>query len=183
MGEYYLPEKWRLQAGYFRTDIDYGSEKAGSTYYGNGNRTMEGFQTGVKKYFLDPGFIIQPYLSGDVQLNWSRHTEHWDLTYEGVHKRQQTINPRISFVPGAGAELYLFSSIAFTIQYNFNIGLNSSTTLETSGGQSYVMKDNGMFHNLELGLKISFPFTVTERDGQTIAVLFSTIWDALLDRY
>lgn len=49
-GEYYLPKKWSAEAGYFRTEINYG---------GN-SRTMEGIQLGVRRYFLNEFFLLNP---------------------------------------------------------------------------------------------------------------------------
>ncbi|OAV71837.1 hypothetical protein Barb4_00356 [Bacteroidales bacterium Barb4] len=163
-GEYYLSEKWHLQGGYFRTDIS----------YGNAERTMEGWQSGVKRYFLDPHFVFQPYVSGAVQLNWSRHTEN---IYLPMH--QGTINPRLSLVPGIGAEFYMFSSVAFMIEYDFNMGLHSSTALDVQRADR--IADKGMFHHLQLGVKVAFPLRFTEEDGQMVRGFLSAVWSAMWD--
>lgn len=173
-GEYYLPKKWNLQVGYFRTEID----------YGDGDRTMEGLQLGAKKYFINRDFVIQPYLSGGVQINWSDHIERTDFVYEDYARKQWTRNPRMTFSPGVGTELYLLSSLAFVIEYNFNMGLNSKTELEVSPqkGKPYVLKDRGMYHYLGLGVKVTFPFRITDGDKTTLLGFLSELLFGSLER-
>lgn len=169
LGEYYLPKKWSVEGGYFRTEVS----------YGDADRTMEGLQLGAKKYLVHPDFFIQPYLTAAMQVNWSSPLkdkgERW---YEYTDFRGTTRydiiwnakNPRISFAPGIGTEFYLLSPIAFVARYSFNMGLGSKTTVDvTSGsGKGYQMKDKGMYHQLELGLKITFPFRFTDQDGDAL---------------
>ncbi|MDR3261626.1 MAG: hypothetical protein LBT78_07290 [Tannerella sp.] len=187
MGEYYLPDKWSLQAGYFNTEIS----------YGNGGRLMEGLRLGIRRYFLNPDFIIQPYLSASGEINWGQHTEH--RTYSGASTAydyrgiktdsytgvQNTLNPRLSFVPGAGVEVYLFSSIAVFAEYNIGMGLVSHTTVETSwdDGRSYAIRDKGMYHSLSLGIKATFPFSFTFQDGETLWYFVTEALYNMLDAY
>ncbi|MDR0429041.1 MAG: hypothetical protein LBH58_00995 [Tannerellaceae bacterium] len=174
IGEYYLPEKWNIQAGYFRTDLS----------YGDAGRTMEGLQLGLKKYFVNPDIIVQPYLSGAGQVNWSRHIEYTNFEYMDYSRWQQTKNPRISFVPGIGFELFLFSSVAFVAEYNFNIALNSQTAIELKpeGGSPYTLKDKGMYHNLQLGVKFTFPFIFTRDDVLSVFTLIMDLFSDSLER-
>ena len=165
MGEYYLPKKITAEAGYFRAEISYGGH----------TRTMEGLQLGGKKRFVDPDFFIQPYAMAATQFNWGRHYEKFNFD-DGSY--QFTRNPRLSFVSGIGAELYLLSSIAFVIGYNFNIGIDSKTIIDMKpmyNESAYLLKDKGMYHNLELGVKITFPFTLTEEDGSTFLELLNNL--------
>lgn len=151
-GEYYLSQKWSVEAGYFRTEIGYS------------RRTMEGLQAGVKKYFVRPDFFIQPYIAGAAQFNWGRHIEGANYDHDAYYVK----NPRISFVPGIGTEIYLLSPIALVARYNFNIGINSSTTVDVKpeSGEAYILKDKGLFHQLELGVKITFPFRFSDEEGE-----------------
>jgi hypothetical protein len=176
-GEYYLRDKWSLSVGYFRTDMS----------YGNGHRSMEGARAGARRYFLHPDFPVQPYLSAATELNWGEHTQRrtfggsseW-YSYTGT---QDVVNPRFSFIPSVGVEIYLLSSVAFTVEYGFNVGFASHTEVSvTSNGQPpQVMRDRGMFHSLSMGAKMTFPFTLTEDDGRS---LLSLLWGLLFnDRY
>ncbi|MDR1601376.1 MAG: hypothetical protein LBS42_02995 [Tannerella sp.] len=182
-GEYYLRDKWSLQAGYFRKEVSYGSA----------SRQMEGLQAGTRCYFLHPDFIIQPYLSATAELNWSRHVERsafggsgWDgeqsYSYTGT---QHSVNPRLSLAPGAGVELYLFSSIAFTVEYSLHAGLDSRTeiTLLYDGFPPQVMRDKGMFHSLSMGAKVTFPFSFTSDDGASLLYMIMELLLTPLDRY
>ena len=163
MGEYYLPEKWTAEAGYFRAEIAYGGH----------SRTMEGIQLGGKKYFVDPDFFLQPYAAFATQFNWGRHYEDFHNP-DGYYNSYLMKNPRLSIVPGVGAEIYMFTPIAFVVRYNFNIGIGSKTIIDTnhtSYESAYLLKDRGMYHNLELGVKITFPMTFTDDDGYTLLTI------------
>ncbi|MDR1097623.1 MAG: hypothetical protein LBL57_05785 [Tannerella sp.] len=174
MGEYYLRDKWSLSAGYFRTDMR----------YGGGDRSMEGARTGARRYFLHPDFPVQPYLSAATELNWGERTQRNTFggssgsgrdSYEGT---QEAVNPRLSFVPSAGVDLYLLSFFALTVEYGFNMGIASRTEMSvTHSGQSpQVMRDRGMFHSLSMGAKVTFPITLTDDDRHG---LLSLLWGLL----
>lgn len=172
-GEYYLPKRWNAKAGYFRMNMD----------YGDADRTMEGLHLGAKKYFVNPEIFIQPYVGAGVQLNWGEHKENELYESESFRRLQQTRNPRFSFVPAVGAELYIFSSVAFVIDYNFVMGINSQTNLDiTCDGYSYKMADKGMYHYLGLGVKITFPFRFTSEDGKGLGEFFLNVLTEALDR-
>jgi len=160
LGEYYLPKKWLAEAGYFRAEIN----------YGDNSRTMEGIQLGVKKYLVKSDFFIQPYLVAATQFNWGRHIEKSSYMHDDYLNSQYTKNPVISFVPGVGTEIYLFSPIAIIARYNFNIGFNSKTIIDVrpESDSPYTLKDRGMYHNLELGVKITFPFRFTDNEQQAL---------------
>ena len=166
MGEYYLPKKWSAEVGYFQANVDYRGH----------SRKMEGLQLGGKKRFVNSDFFIQPYVMAAAQFNWSDHYEKFEFA-DGSY--QYTRNPRLSFVSGVGAEFYLLSSIAFVVGYNFNIGLDSKTVIDEKPinyEKPYILKDRGMYHNLELGVKITFPFKLTEEDGYALLDLFLYSW-------
>jgi hypothetical protein len=161
MGEYYLPGKWSVEAGYFRTDVSYGWA---------GSRTMEGMQLGTKRYLVHPDFFIQPYVAASAQFNWSRHIEESHYVYDDYYRSQYSKNPYISFAPGVGVEIYLLSPIAFVARYNFNIGLDSKTVMDAKpeSADAYLLRDRGMYHHLELGVKITFPFRLTGDEEETL---------------
>lgn len=170
MGEYFLPKKWSAEAGYFRTEVSYG---------GN-SRTMEGLQLGMRRYFLPAGFFLQPYVVATTQLNWGRHIEKSYVLRENYLNSQYTRNPRISFAPGVGLEFFLFSSIGFIVRYSYNMGFNSKTIIDvrSESGASYSLKDRGLYHQLELGVKVTFPFRITKDEQQA---LVNGLLNSLLD--
>lgn len=169
MGEYYLPKKWSVEGGYFRTEVSYG---------GN-SRTMEGVQLGLRRYFLYEDFPIQPYAAVATQFNWGRHIEGLYVLSGDYPNSQYSRNPVASFSPVVGAEFYLFSPVAFLIRYSFNMGINSKTLIDVlpENGLPYSLKDKGMYHNLELGIKITFPFRFSDDEQK---VLIDTLIESLL---
>lgn len=160
IGEYYLPKKWSAEGGYFRTEVSYG---------GN-SRTMEGIQLGIKRYFLNEDFIFKPYVAAATQFNWGRHIEKSNVVNNNYLNSQYTRNPVVSFSPVVGAEFYLFSPVAFVIRYSFNMGVNSKTVIDVlpENGSAYSLKDKGMYHNLELGIKITFPFRFSDNEQKAL---------------
>lgn len=172
-GEYYLPKRWNAKAGYYRMNLD----------YGDASRTMEGLVLGAKKYFVNPRLFVQPYLGAGFQLNWGKHKEYGLFESESFRRLQRTRNPHLSFVPEVGAEFYIFSSVAFVVEYNFVMGIDSRTNLTiTRNGYSYTMADKGMYHYLGLGMKITFPFRFTSEDGKGLGEIFLNVLSDALDR-
>jgi hypothetical protein len=175
-GELYLDNRWNVEAGYYRTEVGYGI----------GDRTMEGLTSRIKKYFVPENIFIQPYLGAGVELNWGDGSEHNNMGFsengsEPVYHWQETTNPRISFVPSVGCDLYLFSSLAFVIDYRFSMGVASHTNIYSDKMETMKeLGDNGFYHGLNLGVKVSFPFRFTSSDGQSLLFL---LFSALFDRY
>jgi hypothetical protein len=140
----------------------------------------------MNRKFLPPDFVVRPWISAAGELNWSGRTQHRAFgsserdgqRYTGT---QHTVNPRLSFVPGAGLEIYLLSSVAFTVEYGFHMGLASRTdvTVERDGRPPQVMRDSGMFHSLSMGAKVTFPFSFTSGDGANLLYLLTEL---LFDR-
>ncbi len=164
MGEYSFAEKWTAELGYFLTEVHYNRQV----------RTMEGLQGGVKRYFLNERVFFQPYLAARGQVNWRRRFEQvgerMNASYTAEHRYR---NPLLSFAPGVGADIYLFSSVAFTIRYDFMMGIDSRTTIEgrTQDSPSFYYHDKGMYHQLGLGVKVTFPFRFSEQDGESLLYL------------
>lgn len=169
MGEYCFSDKWSAEFGYFHTDMGY-------KYHG---RTLEGLQCGVKRYLLDEHLFFQPYVSARGQMNWSKRFEYYDANVGGDFVSYRSRNPLLSFAPGLGLELYLFSSLSFTVRYDFIMGIDSWTTLDGhyQNNIPFHHRDNGMYHNLELGTKITFPFRFTKRDEWLLLDLLFSILD------
>lgn len=159
-GEYYLPKKWSAEAGYFRTKIDYGGH----------SRTMEGIQLGMRRYFLNEFFFIKPYVAALTQFNWGQHIEKSYVLYNTYMNSQYTRNPVIIFSPVVGAEFYLLSPVAFVIRYSFNMGIHSKTIIDVlpENKLAYSLQDKGMYQNLELGIKITFPFRFSDNKQRAL---------------
>jgi len=156
-GEYYMPDQWNMLAGYYRTNVQ----------NGYGLRSMEGLRLGAKKYFLPAHIIFQPYVAGMAELNWSNHAERFIFDASESY----TVNPRLSLIPGAGFELYLFSSVALTAEYDFNIGISSHSSYHE--GSSFLVQDKGLFHSASVGMKWTFPSTFTWDDADNLVYILT----------
>ncbi|MDR1455036.1 MAG: hypothetical protein LBJ01_05235 [Tannerella sp.] len=179
-GEYYLRDNWSLEAGYFRTDVS----------CGDASRLMEGLRTGARRYFLPPDFIVRPCLSAAAELNWGEHVQRRTFGGSGPGGQpdytgtQHTVNPRLSLVPGVGAEIRLLSSVALTLDYGFHMGLASRTevTVAYDGLPPQIMRDRGLFHSLSLGARVTFPFSFTSGDATGLLYVLKELLFNCLDR-
>lgn len=78
--------------------------------------------------------------------------------------------PRLLFAPTVGFDLYIFSSVALTVDYSYNLGINSKNEVydgETNRSQ-LITKGNLNHHNLNFGIKITFPFHFNSDDADTL---------------
>lgn len=180
-GEYFLPKKWSIQAGYYRTILDYGLS----------DRTMEGISVGAKRYFAPNNWLVQPYVGAAWQFNWSgrreENTSGSESSGQSVVVRQNTVNSRVAFVPSVGIDVYVFSSVALVVRYDLGIGIDSRTRIEgtVNDGTGFRIKDNGLYHGLSLGIRLTFPMHFSERDLQSvggIGGLLLDLWEDSLDR-
>lgn len=180
-GEYFLPKKWSIQAGYVKTVLDYGQT----------DRTMEGISVGARRYFAPDTWIVQPHVGAAWQFNWGDRREErvsgWESGGQSVVVRQTAVNPRVAFVPSVGLDVYLFSSVALVVRYELGVGIDSHTRIEANGndGTSFRLRDKGLYHGLSLGVKLTFPMHFSERDLHSVGGLFEFLldmWDESLDR-
>lgn len=98
-----------------------------------------------------------------------------NASYTAGHRYR---NPLLSFAPGVGADIYLLSSVALTIRYDFMMGIDSRTTIEDriqDSPSSFYYHDKGMYHQLGLGVKVTFPFRFSEQDGESLLYLLLDI--------
>ena len=185
-GELYLPYKTSVLAGYYRESNQY--------FGGDVERNMSGILLGGRKYFLNSSLWIQPYAGINTYFNWNERREYgtmefWSTGMNGQtemrYKRESACtNPVFSIAPAAGLDLYIFSCVALTVQYDFRIGTGSSMYARTSGPgfASWTVTGKGMRHALMFGIKATFPFRFTGDDGQgLIGVLADILFDRLSD--
>ena len=94
------------------------------------------------------------------------------------HERHYAISyPRFSVAPVIGLDCYLFSSLALEFQYGFPLAINGKTSVSTTyNGQpeTYNMRSNMHRHNIQIGLKLTFPFRFTSDDGNTLYKFIAT---------
>lgn len=180
-GEYFLPKKWAVYAGYERTELNYGYS----------SRSLEGIGVGVKRYFVPDRWFVQPYLGAGWLFNWGdRHEDSTTGASSGnwsIDVRQKAVNPRAVFVPSVGVDFYLFSSVAFVIRYDLGLGLGSHTQIEAvdNKGVTYQLRDKGMYQRLNLGIKVTFPMRFSQQDGFSLGGIIGSLienWFYRLDQ-
>ena len=79
--------------------------------------------------------------------------------------------------PAIGLDCYIFSSLALEFQYGFPLAINGKTSVCTTyNGQpeTYNMRSNMHRHNIQIGLKLTFPFRFTSDDGNTLYKFIAT---------
>ncbi len=146
--------------------------------------TMHNIALGARYYPLSTACAIQPYTALMTYTNvGSAHEKSWmgftggnGVSYERVY----TIAcPRLSVAPAVGFDCYILSSLALEFQYAFPLAIDGKTRINSTYGTeqtAYPMHSNMHRHNFQIGLKATFPFHFTTKDGNNI---FDLIYMAL----
>ncbi|WP_293525715.1 hypothetical protein [Prevotella sp.] len=144
---------------------------------------MRNITVGTRCYPLSQQFVIQPYagLSAMCNVGDKNGRGHMEMISD-VHSYQRDYNvscPRASLAPFVGADIYLFSSLALELQYGFALALDGKTSISTiydNGNTVYATHSNMHRHNVQIGMKATFPFRFTSGDTNNI---FDLIYMAL----
>lgn len=174
MLEYYIPTtRFSLKGGYLSEEIRINPDISAS---------LSNLEVGGRYYLLPQRFIVQPY--GGLTTGWNlsprRESGTVSSYYYNVAKHAylkdydchyQIKEPLFTVAPVVGADIYILSCLAFTVEYNFRMGVGGKITGEVERRNSSeigIVGSKGMRHNLSIGLKINFPFTLTQQDGNSI---------------
>lgn len=172
MLEYYLPN------GHFSLVGGYNAEAL--EWYGSDiSAIMRNIALGARYYPLSPSCAIQPYAALMTYTNVGTQNEQSymscnisNMAESYSYERKYNISyPRFSVAPVVGFDCYIFSSLALVFQYGFPLAINGKTSVSTTfNGQPtiYDMRSNMHRHNIQIGLKATFPFRFTSDDGNTI---------------
>lgn len=174
--EYYLPKQhFSLVGGYNAETVQWFESQV--------NATMQNIVVGARYYPLSKRFALQPYAALMTYTNVAqRHEQHSMSAWNGGdgYERNSTISlPRVSVAPAVGLDCYIFSSLALEFQYGFPLAIDGKAHVATTCDGSpdvYRMRSNMHRHNIQIGLKATFPFRFTSADGDS---LFSLIEVAL----
>lgn len=82
--------------------------------------------------------------------------------------------PRVSVAPTVGVDCYIFSSLALEFQYGFPLAIDGKAHVATTcNGRPdvYRMRSDMHRHNIQIGLKATFPFRFTSADGNNLFTL------------
>ena len=172
MLEYYLPNNhFSVVGGYNAEALEwYGSDISA---------IMRNIAVGARYYPLSPSCAIQPYAALMTYTNVGTQNEQSymscnisNMAESYSYERKYNISyPRFSVAPVVGFDCYIFSSLALEFQYGFPLAINGKTSVSTTfNGQPtiYDMRSNMHRHNIQIGLKATFPFRFTSDDGNTI---------------
>lgn len=172
MLEYYLPNShFSVVGGYNAEALEwYGSDISA---------IMRNIALGARYYPLSPSCAIQPYAALMTYTNVGTQNEQSymscnisNMAESYSYERKYNISyPRFSVAPVVGFDCYIFSSLALEFQYGFPLAINGKTSVSTTfNGQPtiYDLRSNMHRHNIQIGLKATFPFRFTSDDGNTI---------------
>lgn len=174
--EYYLPQQhFSLVGGYNAETVQWFDSEV--------DATMQNIVLGARYYPLSKRFALQPYAALMTYTNVAqRHEQHSMSAWNGGggYGRDCTLRlPRVSIAPTVGVDCYIFSSLALEFQYGFPLAIDGKAHVTTTCNGSpdvYRMRSNMHRHNIQIGLKATFPFRFTSADGNN---LFSLIEMAL----
>lgn len=176
MVEYYLRNPhFSVVGGYNAETMEwYGSDV---------NVTMHNIALGARYYPLSTACVIQPYAALMTYTNVGKSNERSTMSSTGggysYERRYEISSPRVSVAPTVGFDCYIFSSLALEFQYGFPLAINGKTNVSTTyGGQqtAYRMRSDMHRHNIQIGVKATFPLRFTTEDGNS---LFRMIYMAL----
>lgn len=145
--------------------------------------TMHNIALGARYYPLSSACVIQPYAALMTYTNVGQSNDRSTMSSTGggysYERRYEISSPRVSVAPTVGFDCYIFSSLALELQYGFPLAINGKTNVSTTyGGQqtAYRMRSDMHRHNIQIGVKATFPLRFTTEDGNS---LFRMIYMAL----
>lgn len=145
--------------------------------------TMHNIALGARYYPLSTACVIQPYAALMTYTNVGQSNDWGTMSSSGggysYERRYEISSPRVSVAPTVGFDCYIFSSLALEFQYGFPLAIDGKTNVSTTyGGQqtAYRMRSDMHRHNIQIGVKATFPLRFTTEDGNS---LFRMIYMAL----
>lgn len=145
--------------------------------------TMHNIALGARYYPLSTACVIQPYAALMTYTNVGQSNDRSTMSSTGggysYERRYEISSPRVSVAPTVGFDCYIFSSLALEFQYGFPLAIDGKTNVSTTyGGQqtAYRMRSDMHRHNIQIGVKATFPLRFTTEDGNS---LFRMIYMAL----
>lgn len=145
--------------------------------------TMHNIALGARYYPLSSACVIQPYAALMTYTNVGKSNDRSTMSSTGggysYERRYEISSPRVSVAPTLGFDCYIFSSLALELQYGFPLAIDGKTNVSTTyGGQqtAYRMRSDMHRHNIQIGVKATFPLRFTTEDGNS---LFRMIYMAL----
>lgn len=176
MVEYYLRNPhFSVVGGYNAETMEW--------YWSDVDVTMHNIALGARYYPLSSACAIQPYAALMTYTNVGQSNDRSTMSSTGggysYERCYEISSPRVSVAPTVGFDCYIFSSLALEFQYGFPLAIDGKTNVSTTyGGQqtAYRMRSDMHRHNIQIGVKATFPLRFTTEDGNS---LFRMIYMAL----
>lgn len=173
MLEYYIPNtRFSVKGGYIGEELSLANDITAS---------LSQAEIGGRYYLLPQRFVVQPYGGLSAGFNLSPRHSQGVMTegrynakneYQEMRRCSYSVRePLFTVSPVVGADIYILTCLAFTVEYNFRLGVDGQMNGEITdvipirGG---VVQSRGMRQSLTIGAKVNFPFTITQKDGDSI---------------
>ena len=162
-----------LVGGRFSIVGGYASESV-EFFNGDVTATMHNITAGARYYPLSQLCAVQPYAQLTALVNVGDASQSGSLTCSGTdnYRRDYSVScPRVSVMPVVGADVYILSSLALELQYGYALAVDGKVHISTTpSGQTApdLARSNMHRHSVTIGLKLSFPFRLSESDTDSI---------------
>lgn len=164
--EYFIPHThFSVRAGYQSETLRLGSQLITADH--------QTINIGGRWYPAPERWAIQPHagLGMNILLSDDNSTEgaEWGMGRKVTY--QADINsPRVALTPSVGLDIYLLSSLALYVDYSYNLGFNNRYDITYSVNDRTPTSVSGHLnhHNLQIGLKLTFPFRFTSDDFHSL---------------
>lgn len=165
-GELYLPD------AHFSLKGGYEHERLGMLS-GDAETSFSELSIGGRYYPAPFHWAVQPFAGVDGFLNVGSIGENYSMKASSGYCREMHIRqPRFSISPMAGADIYLFSHIALQVEYGYRLGIDSRmkavSAYGANGRETFTTRSNLHRHTFSVGLKLTFPFRFTSKDGNRL---------------
>ncbi|MGM9714387.1 MAG: outer membrane beta-barrel protein [Prevotella sp.] len=175
--EYFIPHThFSVRAGYQSETLRLGSQLI--------TADQQTINIGGRWYPAPERWAIQPHagIGANILLSDDNSTEgaEWGMGHKVTY--QADINsPRVALTPSVGLDIYLFSSLALYVDYTYNLGFNNAYDITYSVNDRTPTRVHGNLnhHNVQIGLKLTFPFRFTSDDMGSL--LKSILMSLMLD--
>lgn len=167
-GEYDVFKRFSVDAGlYYEENTFFTSFSSGTGLKTYG---MLGPLGGMKFYFFPSKWFVQPYIGAGISfnvLNLSKYTNKCRVITENGERAELDYTgqaPFLSLEPRLGVEVYIFRSIALTLDYEYRYGLNGNNfgkliiPFDNGNRQIWEMYDKNCRQTLSIGVKVDFPY-------------------------
>lgn len=177
--EYFIPEShFSARLGYKKDELNLLGQEVQAEY--------SQVSVGGRWYPCKEEWFVQPYAGMNANVTVASdngsHVQGWYCGEPYYDFEYDIKSPLVSFSPTVGFDLYVLSSLAFTMNYSYEVGLGSRykiyDCLDTLA--PLVAKGNLNHGSLNFGVKVTFPFRFTDDDGRIL--LISTIASLITSR-